>query len=738
MVVSCGKCHPGGGPLEYDRHNRRYDKAAGDPNSGIRSVGKNSFDGDYFKAKWAETGVIEADCLICHLPAYNNQKRKAQITSLNFRWAATAGAAFGKIEGKVANGEIPNVIYNPGLFTEDGRVTLKIVRDTPTKNCLFCHQETDWKKKGASYSPRTDVHIRAGLRCIDCHVTGSRATDERIRGKEVHQIGKGDDPGGFVRNDLNNTMRRCEDCHSQGLFKAPVAKHRGLPPRHMEKIACQTCHIPTRDVKAALIQDSTVFNASPRIPKCPKMIWSFYGPDIKPWNYYGEVDSNTAEYKPLHTYAPVVGWYKGKIYPLTRLFSVWVGIQEEGKTGLGQPYMKDVFMMWKKHLADPDKNFPQLKEIKDDNLDGFPEVNRPEEIKALLAAVTSMLKAKGKFLEGKEVVFVDGNRYTADGSNWKIISKKPHEYSPYGSVFKFSHDITPARNALGAKGCTDCHSSSSDFFFKEIMVRPFDQDGMSVKQQNADFMGYSPLALRLTAFQHEILKPFGLWSLLAVFVLVMLHYVIFGPKRVKHDVQELDVIRFGTGERIIHYSLLVLFGIQAITGLISFSALPFSSGTLGEINTIHHYSGYLFMLDVLLVFGIWFRDVLFQKWDWEWLKKFGGYFGYRGELPSARFNAGQKVFFWFIFLMVVILGMTGLIIIWARDGNLRLIAHPIHNIAAFIGIIAVIVHAYLGSLANPGTLRSIFEGNVSSGLGKEAPPSQGSKKNTTGQKGLPT
>ena len=134
---------------------------------------------------------------------------------------------------------------------------------------------------------------------------------------------------------------------------------------------------------------------------------------------------------------------------------------------------------------------------------------------------------------------------------------------------------------------------------------------------------------------------------MAVFILVILHYVIFGPKRVEHDVRDLAVVRFSTGERIIHYSLLVLFGIQAFTGLITFSALPFSSGTVGEINTIHHYSGYLFMLDVLLVFGIWFRDVLFEKWDWEWLKKFGGYFGYRGELPSARFNAGQRVFFWF-------------------------------------------------------------------------------------------
>jgi cytochrome b subunit of formate dehydrogenase len=79
-------------------------------------------------------------------------------------------------------------------------------------------------------------------------------------------------------------------------------------------------------------------------------------------------------------------------------------------------------------------------------------------------------------------------------------------------------------------------------------------------------------------------------------------------------------------------------------------------------------------------------------------------------LHYVIFGPKRKVFFWFILLMVGILGTTGLIIIWARDGNLRLIAHPIHNLAAFIGIIAVIVHAYLGSLANPGTLRGIFEG----------------------------
>jgi len=193
--------------------------------------------------------------------------------------------------------------------------------------------------------------------------------------------------------------------------------------------------------------------------------------------------------------------------------------------------MKDIFMMWNKHMADPDNNFPQLKKIQDDNLDGFPEVDRTEEINALLAAVKLMLKQKGDTLEGKEVVFVDGDRFTVNGFEWESIAKKPYEYSPYGSVFKFSHDITPAKNALGAGGCRDCHGSNSDFFFKEIMAKPFDGHGKALIEKNATFLGYSSFALGFMTFQHETLKPLMFWGFLVIFVLLIFHYVIFGPKR---------------------------------------------------------------------------------------------------------------------------------------------------------------------------------------------------------------
>jgi len=77
MTATCGHCHPGGGPLEQNREGKRYDTWMRDPASGRVAGGENGLDGDYYKARWSETGVIEADCLLCHMPKYDLTKRNA-------------------------------------------------------------------------------------------------------------------------------------------------------------------------------------------------------------------------------------------------------------------------------------------------------------------------------------------------------------------------------------------------------------------------------------------------------------------------------------------------------------------------------------------------------------------------------------------------------------------------------------------------------------------------------------
>ncbi|MFZ3136443.1 MAG: hypothetical protein WA126_03515 [Thermodesulfovibrionales bacterium] len=91
---------------------------------GMKSGEENGLDGDYFKARWSDTGVIEADCLLCHMPEYNFKERNKQLANLNFKWAATAGSGFGKVDGSIKDSTPVKVTYDKDKFDEEGRVAV--------------------------------------------------------------------------------------------------------------------------------------------------------------------------------------------------------------------------------------------------------------------------------------------------------------------------------------------------------------------------------------------------------------------------------------------------------------------------------------------------------------------------------------------------------------------------------------------------------------------------------------
>lgn len=509
VTATCGNCHPGGGPLEFDRNGKRYDLWMNDPQSGLKPGGDNNFDGDYYKARWSETGVIEADCLLCHLPEYDFKKRNAQLALLNFKWAATEASGLGKVNGAVINGQTPTVEYDLKKFDTNGNVAiLHIVPEPRNETCLTCHAKPNWKKRGASFSARTDVHIAAGLRCVDCHTAGSKASDPRIRGREVHQFGKGDCPSGWVRNDLDDTVRSCSDCHIKGWNNAPRANHAWLPPLHMDKLSCQTCHIPYRFVKSALVQASDAFVNAPYITPPGKRVWTFYDQQMNYWNHYGELEMFTHKDQPTDPTLPTLFMYKGKIYPGNRVHSMWVGYEENGKPGLNQLFMKDFFTMWKTFFDSKGAKYSQLSVIKDDNGDGALEVNRPEEIDALLAAVKQYLTDTGFPLENKRLVWVSDDKAYYSSKEFKTLPRKPHEATPYASVYKFSHDVAPSKAALGAGGCVDCHSFNSRFFERPVLEVAFSEtDAKPVWVPNYKILGYSKFDVWLGAFREQIIKP---------------------------------------------------------------------------------------------------------------------------------------------------------------------------------------------------------------------------------------
>ena len=113
---------------------------------------------------------------------------------------------------------------------------------------------------------------------------------------------------------------------------------------------------------------------------------------------------------------------------------------------------------------------------------------------------------------------------------------------------------------------------------------------------------------------------------------------------------------------------------------------------------------------------IWFRDSFFKSYDWEWLKVLGGYLT-RRELypPSDKFNAGQKLFYWFSTLLSFFIIISGYLLASPERFSLNILVWTavIHGISAITLVAIVIPHAYLGSVANPGTIGTIIHGKVS-------------------------
>lgn len=740
---SCGSCHPGGGPLEYDRDGRRYDTRMRDPASGLVPGGDNRLDGDYFKARWSETGVVEADCLLCHMPEYDYKKRNAELGSLNFRWAATSGAGFGSVTGSVLAGETPVVSYDRSRFDADGNVLVHIVPEPRNGTCLHCHAKPGWKKRGADFSARNDVHLAAGMRCVDCHESGSRASDARIRGAEVHQIGKGDDPSGWVRNDLDNTVRSCENCHLEGGHDAPRASHAWLPPLHMETIACQTCHIPSRSVKSALVQASDVYNPAPRITPPGKHIWTFYDQDMAFWNHYGDLDLFTNQDKPTDVTRPTLFRYGGRIYPGNRVHSAFVGYEEQGRAGLNQLFMKDFYQMWVLHRADPEGAYPELATITDDNRDGVVEVNRPGEIDALLGATRAYLAATGFPLDGRRLVWVADSRAYYSAEDSRELPREQWEATAYASVYKFSHDVAPAKAAIGSGGCSDCHASGSPFFFGAVLDRPFGEDGRPVWTSQSRVLGYDGTPPRYAGVA-GLTAAFFKWLTVGVMVLLLGHILLDAVARfcrrepVRTRAATVWVERFNGHFRTQHLMLLSSVGALFLSGIFLFgtrypgagwaAALTGAFGGLDFWRAVHRLGGALLTITAAyhLVYSIIheqgrrdFLQMLPTRTDFRHLGQNLKFFFGRSQNPPqfGRFTYFEKFDYWAVFWGCIIMAGTGLFM-WFGDFALRAFplltadalnafkeAHAHEAVLAFAAIILWhMYNVHIRSGRFPGTL----------------------------------
>ena len=188
--------------------------------------------------------------------------------------------------------------------------------------------------------------------------------------------------------------------------------------------------------------------------------------------------------------------------------------------------------------------------------------------------------------------------------------------------------------------------------------------------------------------------------------------------------------RFNTYERVLHWFVTVGFFSLLLSGLGLYSRLftgyfnLFGSGQNAIF--VHKVAGILFFFSSLLLFlHNRTRTTDFNEDDRTWIRSMGGYLT-REEvhLNVGKFNAGQKIFAVFIGVGTIILGITG-IMIWMPASFPRWIVQIsllVHGLIFVCSVMFVIIHVYLATIGNPGTIEAMLYGNVRSIWAKKHHP----------------
>ena len=189
-------------------------------------------------------------------------------------------------------------------------------------------------------------------------------------------------------------------------------------------------------------------------------------------------------------------------------------------------------------------------------------------------------------------------------------------------------------------------------------------------------------------------------------------------------IPEDQVQRYTFAERAYHWINSIAYTYLMLTGLALFTPLAYwLAYVLGGPATIrywHPWIGLVYFATIFWMHRMWKRDMQKIPEDEKWSKNIRAYAENRDELmpPQGRFNAGQKQFWWVMFVCTFILLLTG-IIMWIpekmpRDFHWVLsVIVFIHSATALITIAAFIIHVYMSIWVTPGSVKAMVEGHVS-------------------------
>lgn len=228
--------------------------------------------------------------------------------------------------------------------------------------------------------------------------------------------------------------------------------------------------------------------------------------------------------------------------------------------------------------------------------------------------------------------------------------------------------------------------------------------------------------------------PYGGSLVLIVALAIALFYWRKGPLGHTEGNGPPVIERFTPFERAAHWTNAAAFVVLAVSGLVmafgKFFLLPVLGATLFgwltyALKTAHNFAGPLFAVSLLIVIVTFARDNLPRAGDGRWLLRGGGLLSGGPEVPSHRFNGGEKVLFWLgVFLVGIVVVASGLVLDKLVPGLAYLrgemqIAHMIHAVAAVGMIMLFMGHIYIGTIGMKGAYRAMRTGYVDEAWARE-------------------
>jgi formate dehydrogenase subunit gamma len=231
-------------------------------------------------------------------------------------------------------------------------------------------------------------------------------------------------------------------------------------------------------------------------------------------------------------------------------------------------------------------------------------------------------------------------------------------------------------------------------------------------------------------FHEVILHWLGTIVILGMIAVLAIAYLVLGRLRITAGRSGTRVPRFTGFERFSHWLTAVSFVVLGLTGLnITFGKIlllpligPDNFSDLAQAaKYVHNFVSFSFVVGLVLIVELWIRDNVPRKVDIEWLKEGGGFI--KSKHPQAgRFNAGEKVVFWFALgagAAVIASGYLLMFPFYVTDIAGTQLAQMVHAVVAVLFVAVILAHIYIGTLGMEGAFEAMAEGTVDLNWAKE-------------------